>query len=205
MNTEDIQNYLQKHLSEFRYMHSLRVAEEAKRIAKLYQEDEEKAYLVGLAHDVAHEYNEKENLFWIQKYNLPHEFLDESYKNILHSDIGALVAKEIFSFDTQMCQAIQYHTTGNENMTRFDKIIFIADKTGRKNLDDAMKKVKELTDQGYLDQALIKYFEILNDKLKAKNQAMHPNSLNTFFYLKIVLKNKIYTLAILTCFYVSFF
>ncbi len=65
MNIDNIKKYLQKHLSEFRYSHSLRVTDEAKKIAKLYHINEEKACLVGLAHDVAHEYNEQENLFYI--------------------------------------------------------------------------------------------------------------------------------------------
>lgn len=70
----NIKSYLQEHLSKFRYSHSLRVAEEAKKIAKVYHKNEEKTYLVGLAHDIAHEYGEKENLFWIKKYNLPKDY-----------------------------------------------------------------------------------------------------------------------------------
>ncbi len=184
MNKDNIKSYLQKHLSDFRYNHSLRVAEEAKKLAQIYYVDEEEAYLVGLAHDVAHEFNEKENLLWIKKYNLSNEYLDESYKTILHSDIGALVAKELFLFDDNMCQAIKYHTIGNIHMNKFDKIIFIADKIGRKNLDVFMEKVKELTYQGYLDQALIIYFEILNDNLNAKKLSMHPNSLKLIHLLR---------------------
>ncbi len=36
-------------------------------------------------------------------------------------------------------------------MNTFDKIIFIADKIGRKNLDSSMERIKELVYQGYLD------------------------------------------------------
>ncbi len=184
MNIDNIKNHLQNHLSDFRYSHSLRVAEEAKKLAPIYCINEEKAYLVGLVHDIAHEYNEKENMFWIKKYNLSNKYLDESYKNILHSDIGALVAKELFFFDDDMCQAIKYHTIGNVNMNKFDKIIFIADKIGRKNLDGFMEKVKELAYQGYLDQALIMYFEILSDNLKARKLSMHPDSLKLIHLLR---------------------
>ena len=188
MKIDEIENYLKKHLSEFRYSHSLRVAEEAKKIAKIYCEDEEKAYLVGLVHDVAHELNDEENLFWIKKYDLPNEYLNESYKNILHSDIGALMAKEFFFFNDNMCQAIKYHTIGNVNMTTFDKIIFIADKIGRKNLDTSMENVKSLTYHGYLDQAIIMYFENLNYILNSKKTSMHPNSIKLIHHLQINIK-----------------
>lgn len=184
MNIDEIKNYLKNHLSEFRYSHSLRIAEEAKKIAKIYCIDEDRAYLVGLAHDVAHELNDQENLFWIKKYNLADECLNEDYKNILHSDIGALIAKDIFYFDDDMCQAIKYHTIGNINMNILDKIIFIADKIGRKNLDIFMEKIKELTYQGYLDQAIIMYFENLNNNLKLKKLSMHPNSLELIHLLQ---------------------
>lgn len=177
MDVKEIKNYLKKHLSDFRYSHSLRVAEEAASVAKIYNIDEEKAYLVGLVHDVAHEFTNDENLFWIKEYNLPCEYLDASYKNILHSDIGALVAKRLFSFDDDMCQAIKYHTIGNVDMNLFDKVIFIADKIGRENLDTFMEKVKELTYQGHIDQAIILYFEKLEDNLSAKKTPMHPDSL----------------------------
>lgn len=183
MNTCDIKDYLEKHLSEFRYSHSLMVAEEAKKLAKIYHLDEEKAYQVGLVHDVAHEFEKEENLFWIKKYNLSSKYLDESYRNILHSIIGAVVAKKLFLFDDEMCQAIKYHTIGNVNMNKFDKIIFLADKIGRKNLNAFMMKVKELAYEKDLDQALIKYFEFLKDNLKSRKLAMHPDSLELVNFL----------------------
>lgn len=83
-----------------------------------------------------------------------------------------------------MCQAIKYHTIGNINMNTFDKVIFIADKIGRKNLDSCMKKIKELVYQGHLDQAIIIYFENLNDNLKLKKVPMHPNSLKLVHLLQ---------------------
>lgn len=184
MKASDIEKYLKEHLSEFRYDHSSRVAEEAQKIAKVYHIDEEKSYLVGLAHDVAHEYTEEENLFLIKKYNLPKKYLDKSYKNILHSDIGALVAKDYFSFDEEMCQAIKYHTIGNVNMDLFAKIIFIADKVGRKNLDIKMEQVKKTVYDGNIDKALISYFDILKDSLKSRNLPMHEDSLELIKLLK---------------------
>lgn len=184
MNKETIKNYLQEHLSEFRYNHCLKVADTAQKLARIYNLDEEKAYLTGLAHDVAHEFSDEENLYWIKKYNLPDEYLEISYRNILHSDIGALVAKEIFLFDDKMCQSIKYHTIGNINMNVFDKIIFLADKIGRQNLDTSMEKVKKLTYQGHLDQALLMYFEILEKNLKSRNLSMHPNSEKLVSHLK---------------------
>ena len=184
MKVSDIKKYLQEHLSEFRYAHSLRVAEEAQKIAQIYHVDEKKAYLVGLVHDVAHEYNAEENLFWIKKYNLSSQCLEKSYKNILHSDIGALVAKDLFLFDEKMCHAIKYHTIGNVKMDLFAKAIFIADKIGRKNLDSQMERVKKEVYAGHIDQGMLFYFEVLKDSLKKRNLSMHQDSIELIKLLK---------------------
>ncbi len=184
MNKDEIKNYIKKHLSKFRYLHSLKVADEAKKLAKIYKIDLEKAYLVGLTHDIAKEFSVEENMFWIEKNKLSHKYLEKSYKNILHSDIGAIVAKDLFSFDDDMCKAIKYHTIGNVCMNRFDKVIFIADKIARDNLDDSLKQVKDLVYSGYLDKALLRYFESLTINLKSRGLKLHPSCLKLIELLK---------------------
>ena len=52
MNIREIKKKLKKDLSHFRYDHSIRVAKEAKRLAKHYHIDKKKAYLTGLIHDI---------------------------------------------------------------------------------------------------------------------------------------------------------
>lgn len=58
---EIIKNDLKKTLTKFRYKHSLKVADEAKKLAKHYNYDEKKAYLAGLIHDIAKDLTEEEN------------------------------------------------------------------------------------------------------------------------------------------------
>ena len=67
---ERIKNDLKNTLSEYRYNHSLRVAEESQKLAKHYNIDEQKAYLAGLVHDIAKEYSDEKNRQIIDKYNL---------------------------------------------------------------------------------------------------------------------------------------
>ena len=67
----------------------------------------------------------------------------EEYKNIKHADIGAIIAKEEYNLDNDICNAIKYHTIGNKDMDMLAKIIFIADKIGRKKIPEALKPVKK--------------------------------------------------------------
>ena len=126
LSLEDIKLSLVDKLSNYRYDHSMRVALEAKKLAKHYGIDEENAYLAGLLHDVAKEFSLEESREWILKYGLSESLL----KNVktCHAGVGALVAKDLYGVNDIVCRAIQYHTVGNVEMNVLDKIVFIADK-----------------------------------------------------------------------------
>lgn len=173
MTIEEIQKEVKEKLSSYRYDHSLRVAEEAKKLATHYHVDEKKAYVAGLLHDIAKELTEEENKQWIETYHLPNELLKDENKNIRHADIGAAIAKEKYHLDDEICHAIQYHTIGNKKMDLLAKIIYIADKIGRKSIPDDLLPVKTLAYQN-IDQALLYCLEKQEKKLQQKGFAMHP-------------------------------
>ena len=52
---EELKSFLKKRLSKKRFIHSLNVADEAYKLAGMYGEDPDKAYLAGLLHDVCKE------------------------------------------------------------------------------------------------------------------------------------------------------
>lgn len=53
INVEEMKEHLKVNLSKHRYKHSIRVAKEARRLAKYYNCNEENAYIAGLLHDIA--------------------------------------------------------------------------------------------------------------------------------------------------------
>ena len=108
MDIETIKGELKKSLSPKRYNHSILVAEEAKSLAKHYHINEEKAYITGLIHDIAKELTEEENIYWIEKGKLSKNLENKENINIKHADIGAVIAKEKYNFDDNICNAIKY-------------------------------------------------------------------------------------------------
>ena len=58
---DKIKEKLKELVKPKRYKHSMVVAEEARKLAKIYNEPVEKAYLTGLAHDIAKSFDNKEN------------------------------------------------------------------------------------------------------------------------------------------------
>lgn len=174
-NIKKINEYLKNNLSEHRYEHSLLVAEEAKKLAHHYNYNEDKAYLAGLLHDIAKEFTEEENKKWIKKYNLSSELLLPELNKIVHADIGAVVVKELYNLDDDICNSIKYHTIGNVSMNNLAKIIFIADKIGRKKITPEMEEEKNLAYKN-LDLAIALHLKNTEQKLKNTGKKLHPES-----------------------------
>ena len=87
MTYEQIKELLKSRLNEKRYIHSLCVADEAKRLAVKYGADAEKAYLAGLLHDITKNATHDEQLLFFKQFGI---MLDEITKNseklwLLHS------------------------------------------------------------------------------------------------------------------------
>ena len=175
MNLEKIEKEIKEKLSPYRYEHSIEVANTAKKLAKHYHIDEDKAYLAGLLHDIAKELSEEENNYYINTYHLPKTLKDEKNKNIRHADIGAVIAKEKYQVTEDIYNAIKYHTIGNKNMDLLAKIIFIADKIGRKNIPTELIPVKELAYQD-IDKAMLYLLTTQKNYLQKKGIKMHNDS-----------------------------
>lgn len=175
MEIKNIKEELKKHLSPYRYDHSLRVAETAKSLAKHYHIDEPKAYITGLLHDIAKELSEEENQYWIEKYHLNKNLNEEKNRKIKHADIGAVIAKEKYHLDENCCNAIKYHTIGNKNMNTLAKIIYIADKIGREKIPEELKPVEQLAYKN-INEALLYCIEQQEKKLKEKGIKTHKDT-----------------------------
>lgn len=162
ISTQEIEHWLKDNLVEERYIHSLGVMEAAVELAQIFHLDIEKARLAGLLHDAAKCFpNEK--LLDVIKEHIPevHECELLNYKT-LHAPVSAYLAKTKFNVtDTEILDAIRWHTLGRCNMSDFEKIIFLADKIEARTRDlnfrqECMDLLKE--DRG-LDKALFKCFE----------------------------------------------
>ena len=168
---------LEKRLSRGRFEHSLRVADMARRLASVYGENEGDAYLAGLIHDVAKEFSEEENLYWLKKYGLPVDLLNSSFKRIIHSEVGAVVVRELYGVDTRISNAILYHTIGNVKMSLLDKIIFVADKIEEGKDYPGIMEERVMAFQD-IDKALILCLENNKKKLADEGKIMHPDTLD---------------------------
>ena len=177
MKTIDyIVSYLRENLSEKRYNHSLGCAKTAKKLAGIYNQDENKAYLAALVHDCAKNFSD-EKLINILREEIKTGFLESELKNpkTYHAIVGAYIIQKEFAIDDSMIiSAVRNHTIGKTNMSLFDKIIFLADKIEPNSRDEKYtKKIWRILDKNKgvigLDIALLVCFiETIKSLVKRK-------------------------------------
>ena len=81
----------------------------------------------------------------MKKHSLPFTDSDIEAEPLLHSKTAELMVKDQYpEFATKrICQALRYHTTGNDDMTLFDAIIYIADYIEDGRTNDFCVKLRE--------------------------------------------------------------
>ena len=129
MNNSEIKEKLKNILPEKRYLHSIGVSETAETIAKMHNVCPKKAYLAGLLHDCAKMQTDEELLKSCREFKINLTPDDMASMQVLHGFVGAEIAKRDFSVsDTEILDAIRYHTTGKPNFSPLGKLIYLADK-----------------------------------------------------------------------------
>lgn len=155
-NLEKYKNWLKANLNTERYEHSLGTAECAKKLAKKFGLDEEKAYFTGLIHDCAKCFPNGELKDLMCKYG---DLCDGETANpkTFHAPAGAVLAQEEFNIeDCEILSAIRWHTLGKLDMTDFEKIIFLADKMETNTRPpEIVKPLERALEEGGLDKALL--------------------------------------------------
>lgn len=179
----NIKKELEDNLDSKRYEHTLGVAYTSACLAMRYGYDMEKAYIAGLLHDCAKCISNKDKIEYCEKHDIPINSTEQANPSLLHAKVGAEMSRCKYDIDdSEIYQAIQYHTTGHPNMTLLDKILYIADymephRDEAPNLDIVRKQV--FID---IDTAL---FTILKDSvnyLDSSDKPVDPMTMETYLY-----------------------
>lgn len=183
-DVEKVKTYLKSHLNEHRFLHSVSVAETAYELAIRFREDPDDAYLAGLLHDIAKEYDDDTILKLAKENNI--RLTDEDINNpgVIHSYLGAIMAKKIFNVPDYICDAIKTHTLGDYMMTKLQKIIFISDfiEPKRKFIKDIPEVIE--ASKYSLEKCLELTYKRTIEYIKSKNQNIHPKTIEIYNKLK---------------------
>lgn len=178
MKTEYIKSKLEEILNPRRLEHSMGVCDEAVRLADIYGENKEKAYIAALLHDCAKGFDISEQIRLCGEYGIKLDAVTLACPAVIHAPLGAETARRKFGIeDTDILRAIRRHTVACAGMTRLDKIIYTADMTEPLRNYRGVEKIRALAYRD-LDEA---FLEALNQSIRfnlEKNTIIHPDTLN---------------------------
>ena len=140
-------------MSEKRYRHTLGVEKTAACLAERFGEDVYQARTAALLHDLTKALDYEEQLKLCGRYGIITDY-GENGKALLHADTAAALARQEFGVSKEAAQAIAYHTTGAPDMTRLDKIVYLADCIEPGRDYPGVEKLRRLCKKD-LDQAMI--------------------------------------------------
>lgn len=181
---QDIESKLSEMLPERRKNHSINVAKCAVKLSEIYNCDKEKAYLAGMTHDCAKYFKKEDVEYWLKKLNIKLDELENNNLALSHSVIGSYIIQEIFDIhDEDVINAVKYHTTGKENMTLLEKIIYMADLIEEGRNFPLVDELRDLSYNKRLDEALLLSFNNTIKFVIDKNQLIHPRTVKARNYI----------------------
>ncbi len=179
-DTEAYMKLIKERLSDYRFYHSVCVAESAVQLAKRFGADEEKARVAGILHDVMKEETKENQLAVIEKAGMKMTELEKKNKKVYHQMSGAAYVKEELGItDDEIINAIRYHTTGRRSMSLLEKIIYLADFISAdrdyEDVDVMRRKVEEGMEEGMLYAFRYTIVDLVN-----QCKEIHPDTLDAY-------------------------
>ncbi len=175
MDINEMQAILQTKLKPQRFAHCLGVMDTAIMLAKRFDVNQEQAAIAGLLHDCAREFETSELIAESQKRHLYITDIDRQLPILMHAPLGTAIAKEEYGVhDTAILKAIASHTVGGANMSKLDKIIYLADMIEPHRDFPEVDKLREMAATLDLDTVMISAFNQSIQFIMRKGHTIHP-------------------------------
>ena len=154
LTPDELRPIAMSYLKPKRMPHVLGTEQEAVRLVRRYGGDETQARIAALLHDCTKKLDMAQQLALCERYGIMLDELEQKALKLLHSKTGAAIARDVFGVEDAVYDAILYHTTGKPDMTRLEKIIYLADyiepTRDFPGVDELRKTVYEDMDKGLL-------------------------------------------------------
>ena len=185
-NLKKLRKAMEKELNHKRYEHTLSVAYTAANLAMVHSSDTYKALIAGLLHDCAKCISDKKLIAICEKHSIDISEVEMNNPSaLLHAKVGAVLANEKYGInDEGILNAIKYHTTGRPDMSKLEKILYIADyiEPGRKHAPN-LKQIRAMAYQD-LDKTLLKILEDTLSYLMSGGGQIDPMTKETYEYYR---------------------
>ena len=184
MTYQQAEDMVRQTLSPKRFQHTMNVKNLAVRMAQHYGVDTEKAALAAILHDSAEELPRTELLQIMQDNAIIKKGTQNRPEPVWHGICAAILAKTQWNVqDEEILSAIACHTTGKENMSKLDKILFLADMTSAERDYPGVEELRSLEMQN-LDKAMIQALKMTISFVEQKNAIADPESAKALAWLQ---------------------
>lgn len=180
-----ISKKLSKILKKDRYEHTLGVMYTSAALAMCYGADIQKAMTAGLLHDCGKYLSSKDQIQLCKKKKISLTDSELQMPALIHAKLGAYLAKYEYNIkDSDILDAITYHTTGRPGMSLLEKIVYIAD-----YIEPNRKEIPGLADIRSIvftdiDKAVCMSAGSTVRYLKNGGKAVDPMTVNTYNFYK---------------------
>lgn len=181
----EILEEIKKRLNPDRLYHSLNVADEAKKLAKHYGADEQKAFTAGLLHDILKNTPDSELLQYFERNGIMLTETERASRKTWHAMAGAdFLRRELHVTDADILSAVRWHTTGRAGMTLLDKVLFVADFI---SADRDYPGVERMREKAYvsLEDAMLEGLQFTINELVENAWPVHEDSIRAYNELVI--------------------
>ena len=176
---------IKKRLNPDRLYHSLNVADEAKKLAKHYGADEQKAFTAGLLHDILKNTPDSELLQYFERNGIMLTETERASRKTWHAMAGAeFLRRELHVTDEDILSAVRWHTTGRAGMTLLEKVLFVADFI---SADRDYPGVERMREKAYvsLEDAMLEGLQFTINELVENAWPVHEDSIRAYNELVI--------------------
>ena len=170
-------------LSPRRIAHVWGCEHEARRLAERWGADVSDAAEAGILHDITKKFSLSEQLHLSEKYGIINDTIEIGNPKLLHAKTGAAMSRDLFGVPAHIESAIRWHTTGHEDMTLLEKIIYLADYIEPTRDFPGVEKLRALA-YSDLDAAMILGLEMSLQELRDLGVKPHPNTVAALRWLQ---------------------
>lgn len=190
----ELEKQIAEQLDEYRLAHTLSVKNECHNLAELFSLSQEDTFVLlqaALLHDCTKPLKFIDQLKLADEMGITLSDDDKCSPAVLHSITGAKVAKVRFNAPDMVVSAIACHTTGKEDMSIIDKLLFLADYIEpTRTFDDCIRVRRHFYEEcarlpllERLDSTLLLAFDLTIVQLLDENRPIHPQTVKSRNFL----------------------
>ena len=177
---QEYDELLRQKLSPKRYQHSIAVMERAVELANRYGVDAEKAKLAGLLHDVMKDEDGRNLLQFIHNSDILLSVAEKNGPPLWHAIGGFLYVRDALKIeDADVLNAIRYHTTGRAQMSKLEKVVYLADLTSADRDYPDVEETRKCSEES-LDIGMLYCMNFLVFDLVKRGKMLHQDTVDCY-------------------------